>query len=338
VTAPVSRREALAVGASVAAGLLGHSASAAPVPKVEENKSWVGKTVLPKKPDPSAVYKNPPPTLPRPNNPDGTPGEVRASLQSASWEVKAEKGTRVEVIEDGDAFWIEKQELVLLADAVEFYTEALNNDARDTYAFNFRGWAKYLLGKPDDAIKDFDDFLKLAPAGPAGTERRKVGLSNRGLVLAEMGKFDDALKDLDEAVKLGHRVAQLNRGRAHELKGDYKKAAADYEELFEGSPRSVLVVNNLAWLRATCPDATFRDGQEAVRLAKHACDLTGNREGMVLDTLAAAHAEAGDFAAAVKAQELALADAGYTRKEGDDAQKRLQLYKDKTPYRSAPLK
>jgi hypothetical protein len=59
---------------------------------------------------------------------------------------------------------------------------------------------------------------------------------------------------------------------------------------------------------------------------------------MFLDTLAAAHAEAGDFAAAVKAQEKALEDAGFARKSGEDAQKRLQLYKDKKPYRTKPLK
>ena len=93
----------------------------------------------------------------------------------------------------------------------------------------------------------------------------------------------------------------------------------------------------MAWLRATCPDAAFRDGKEAVRLARQVCELSGNREGMYLDTLAAAHAEAGDFAAAVKAQELGARRQGLrAKKYGDDAQKRLQLYKDKKPYRSEP--
>jgi tetratricopeptide (TPR) repeat protein len=340
VTTPVSRREVLAVGVSAAAGLLGGSAAAAPVPKGEDNKSWVGKTVLPKKPDPVAVYKDPPPTVTGPIGPDGTPLEVTRTLHGASWEVKSERGTRVEVIEDGIACWIERREVVLLADAVEFYTKAVKDDPNDPYPRNFRGWAQYLLGKPDEAIKDFSAFLELTGPGSsyAAPIHRAVGLSNRGLVLAEQGKFDDALKDLDEAVKLGHVPAQLNRGWAYELKGDYKRAADEYAAILNLRPYDVLALNNMAWLRATCPEAALRDGGEAVKLAKRVCELAGTREGMFLDTLAAAHAEAGDFAAAVKNQELALEDNGYTRKYGADAQKRPQLYKDKKPYRTAPLK
>ncbi len=333
---PVSRRAALAVGVSTAAGLL---AGAAPVPKGGDNKSWVGKTVLPKRPDPVASV--PPKDLELPAiDPNGNPVEFTRPLASASWEVKAEKGTRVEVIEDGTAYWLEKDKLVPLTDAVEFYTKALKENEKDGYAYNFRGWAKYLLGKSDDAIKDFDEFLKLtAPDGAlARVSHRSVGLSNRGLILAEMGEFDAALKDLDEAVKLGHLPAQLNRGWAYELKGEYKKAASDYAALLDQVAQYPAALNNMAWLKATCPDAAFRDGKDAVKFAKQLCDKSGNREGAYLDTLAAAHAETGDFAAAVKSQELALEDRSFTIRHGEDAQKRLQLYKDKKPYRSEPLK
>ena len=331
MTERVSRRAAMAAGLSTTATLLGGSASGAPVPKGDD-KSWVGQTVLPKKPDPVAVYKD---------TPEGVPfdldnaGEVRKVLSGASWEVKSEKGARVEVIEDGVSFWMEKEQLVPLADAVEFFTKALEVDEKDAYAHNFRGWAKYLLGKSADAVKDFDKFLELAPAARG---HRVVGLSNRGLVLAEMGKFDAALKDLDDAVQQGHTLAQINRGWAYERKGEYKKAADDYNSALTQHVGTALALNNLAWLKATCPDEKFRDGKEAVRLAREVCERTGNREGMFLDTLAAAHAEAGDFAAAVKAQERALEDRGYARKDGEGARKRLQLYQNKKPYRSEPLK
>ena len=60
MTVHISRREALACAATGMAGLL---ASAAPVPKAGENKSWVGKTVLPKKPDPLGAFPSDVPDL-----------------------------------------------------------------------------------------------------------------------------------------------------------------------------------------------------------------------------------------------------------------------------------
>lgn len=327
---PISRREALAAGLTAAAGL----ASAAPVPKGKDD-SWVGKTVLPKKPDPQGAVPPAPGTKPLIGD-DGRPVEDLRTLYGASWEVKGEKGTRVELVEYGVTMWVEKDRLVPLADAVAFFTQALKADDKDAHAYNFRGWAKYLLGKPEAAVKDFDAFLELVPAEDPAV--RVVGLSNRGLVLAELGRFDAAFVDLDKAVELRHLPGHLNRGWAYELKGEYKKAEADYAALLKLQPADVMASNNMAWLKATCPDAAVRDGKEAVKFARAACEQTGNREGMFLDTLAAAHAEAGDFAAAVKVQELALEDKGYAKKYGDEAQKRLALYKDKRPFRTTPLK
>ena len=59
---------------------------------------------------------------------------------------------------------------------------------------------------------------------------------------------------------------------------------------------------------------------------------------MYLDTLAAAYAEAGKFDEAVKAQEKALEDKSYVRRYGEGGLKRLQLYKDKKPFRMEPVK
>ncbi len=288
-----------------------------------------------KKADPIATYYEP--VQPGKDDFQALP----RALYAASWEVKAEKDERIQVLDtDGTQCWIEKSRVVPLADAVDFFTKAIQDNEKDVYPYNFRGWAKYLLGKPDDAVKDFDEFLKLAPVGPGPGPNpyHAVGFSNRGLVLAELGRFDAAIKDLNEAVKLGHAPAQLNRGWAYELKGEYKKAIADYEVLLRLGPDLPQVLNNFAWLKATCPDATFRDGKRAVELAKRACELTGNREGEYLDTLAAAHAESDDFTAAVKAQKLALEDNGYAKRYGEDAQKRLKLYQDRKPYRTEPLK
>jgi len=92
-------------------------------------------------------------------------------------------------------------------------------------------------------------------------------------------------------------------------------------------------LNNLAWLRATCPDPAFRDGEEAVKYAMRACELSGWRQPSCLGTLASAYAEAGDFATAIEWQEKALEGASYRAKHGEMARLRLRLYADGRAYR-----
>src|SRR5262249_55196374 len=129
MTASVTFRAALVV----AAGLFVGPAFGAPVPKTDDNKSWVGKTVMPQHHLPIAYRIVP-------GGPGDPPVEHRQILHAASWEVKAEEGRRVEVSEDGQSFWLDKGEVVRLSDAVEFYTKQLEkNEKGSDYPYNFRG-------------------------------------------------------------------------------------------------------------------------------------------------------------------------------------------------------
>ena len=74
-----------------------------------------------------------------------------------------------------------------------------------------------------------------------------------------------------------------------------------------GTCEAATPMNNLAWILSTCADASLRDGKRAVELATHACELTGRKNAWLLDTLAAAFAETGDFKAAVETQREAMA-------------------------------
>jgi protein O-mannosyl-transferase len=77
-------------------------------------------------------------------------------------------------------------------------------------------------------------------------------------------------------------------------------------EIAANAPDSPRMLDELAWLLATYPDSKSRDGTEAVRLAERACDLTERRIPALLDTLAAAYAETGDFPRAISVAEEAL--------------------------------
>ena len=85
-------------------------------------------------------------------------------------------------------------------------------------------------------------------------------------------------------------------------------------EIAANAPDSPRMLDELAWLLATYPDSKSRDGAEAVRLAERACDLTERRILALLDTLAAAYAETGDFPRAISAAEEALNRADCWRK------------------------
>jgi hypothetical protein len=97
-------------------------------------------------------------------------------------------------------------------------------------------------------------------------------------------------------------------------------------------------MNALAWIYATSPQAELRNGPEAVRLAEGACKITQRQMAAILDTLAAAYAEAGRFDDAVKTTEElhALAVAAHDTNTVDTARQRLELYQAGRPYRDEP--
>jgi len=99
--------------------------------------------------------------------------------------------------------------------------------------------------------------------------------------------------------KLG--LVDLAQGRPVEAKQQFERAVAL-------QPRYFPAANNLAWLLATHADDRVRDGRHAVKIAEQTAKQVGPRPD-VLDTLAAAYAEVGDFAKAVDVADLAVRNA-----------------------------
>jgi tetratricopeptide (TPR) repeat protein len=121
---------------------------------------------------------------------------------------------------------------------------------------------------------------------------------------AAMDSLDSSETNALEAGEAPARMAaamQLDKaGRCAEALQAYRDAARLY-------PTNPVVLNKLAWSLAMNPVKELRNGREAILLASQAVELTGHQQPMLLETLAAAYAENGQFSKAFEIAQNALA-------------------------------
>jgi Tfp pilus assembly protein PilF len=138
-----------------------------------------------------------------------------------------------------------------------------------------------------------------------------------------------ALKTEPASTLYHHRLAVVLQSE-----GKCKEAIAEYELVLANHPNDASVRNNIAWICATSPDAGVRNGARAIELLLPAAEKAGC-EANLLDTLAAAYAEAGQFERAIETANQAI---GKARNDGlptaavADMESRLALYKRHQPF------
>ena len=231
--------------------------------------------------------------------------------------------------------------------------------------------ARYLRGAVSDGQGNAEEaiaqFAAAVQANPAHV-RARCGLA---YVLCGQGRIQEAAQEYEAALRVDPDCAKAHFGLADILLKQHKPdeamahyvaalrsqpdiAAAHYQlaglfsakkdsaarlshlqEAVQLAPDWAPALNDLAWMRATHPEAKCRNGPEAIRLAMRAVTLTRRGNPNTLDTLAAAYAEAGRFPEAVRAAQTAVqlaATAGQTNLVGE-IQVRLKLYQAQQPYR-----
>jgi tetratricopeptide (TPR) repeat protein len=185
-------------------------------------------------------------------------------------------------------------------------------------------------GRIDDAI----DHYQKAMMAQDNHFLARYGLCH---ALLEKGELDSAIQVCRSALELWPLDADCHTALAIALeeKGNPAEAIQHYQKALEISPQSIPTLTNLAWLLATSQDGLLRNGAKAIELAKQADQLTGGANAVVLRTLAAAYAENGEFANAIRTARSAMQ---LTRMQGEgslatDLDQQIRLYQLGMPYR-----
>jgi len=148
---------------------------------------------------------------------------------------------------------------------------------------------------------------ELERAVRSGGDERQFGFF-AGLALRALGHDRQAAARWRKVIASsgGHAASYFELAQLESDAGRFDEAIADYQRASEANPQWIDPLNHLAWLRATHPEAQFRRGDQAVELAERMIELAGRERGDLLDTLAAAYAEAGRFAEAVETAQAAI--------------------------------
>jgi Flp pilus assembly protein TadD len=198
----------------------------------------------------------------------------------------------------------------------------------------------YLLGAALRASGDLAGAASSYRSALRANPKFDAARMELGNVLFLQKEYAEAAVQFSEILRLnpGHADVHLALGNVLATQGKTADAISAYAAALRLKPDSPAVLNNLAWLLATCPDARIRDGAQAVKYAERACELTHHGKAPLMGTLAAAYAEAGRFDDAILAAQKACQLASESG-EADllkQNQELLALFQKHQPYREAP--
>ena len=211
------------------------------------------------------------------------------------------------------------EQFKLVVELQQYFTEA------------YYEWGRVLLaqGKAREAVSRFTEALR---TNPSHTKTQY----ELGLVMANMGRFALALPQFEGVLQQNpdHAEAHYHLARCLVKLERIDEGIAHYREALWLRPDWQAALNDLAWLYSTCADDSKRNADGATALADRSMAELNRMMPLVLDTLAAAKANAGDTEKAAALQQEAI---DWAQRNNDEPlvkelERRLPIYKSGQPY------
>lgn len=256
-------------------------------------------------------------------------------------------------------------------EAISHFEKALASEPNDAFAQCNMGWALRQKHMFTEALPYFKGALVCDPNFVKETPNFTAGVHyNMGDTLFQMGHYEEAIQHFQTSMSLNPEVDSAELGIAQALlaqgneesalthlrhllllkphdaptlhtlgkllykRGGRKEGIAHLQKGLESHPEMSLL-NDLAWMLATAPEKNLRNGPLALQLAERVNKECNGTDPVMLDTLAAAYAETGDFGKALESahRALTLAEAYGNKDLLKGLKKEIILYEASKPLR-----
>jgi tetratricopeptide (TPR) repeat protein len=226
------------------------------LPARADDDSWTGKTVILARAGVELTAPDGEDTLPR----------VAGLAKEFVYYVKHEKNGRLRIQSRRQDGWIDSGDVVPFDRAIDFFTDRIADDPRDSHAYTARGTAFASMNELDKAVADFSEAIRLDPKAAQAYHRR----ADIAYMKQKSEEYDKALADYNEAIRLdpGDDWAYHVRGWIYYRRKDYDKALADYETAIKLVPKEAVFYRdrgNIALVREEY-DKALADYSTAIEL------------------------------------------------------------------------
>jgi len=200
----------------------------------------------------------------------------------------------------------------------------------------FLGDTWLMLGNREQSLQSYQAAIEKDPGGLRAHLHLGDFYHQTGETALAEASYAAAASCVSEDMEQDQHAARLwaTLGQHDAFHKNYEQAIDACQRALELDDRHHWTMSTLAWLLATCPNDSLRDGQRAVALADRACELTLNRSWFTLCARAAALAEVGQFEKASAVQRTARELAPHIEKRS--LREQLAAFESSQPYREGP--